>query len=133
MPASSLHDQTGNVLIVEDDADMRELLSSLVTQEGFHAVSAEDGLEALHVLRTVRRRAPTAPCLILLDLAMPRLSGTAFRRAQLDDPSVRSVPVAILSGDSDRDGYAHALGAVASVGKPFDVDVLLKIVKRYCA
>src|SRR4029078_11439806 len=86
-----------NVLIVEDDADTREMLAALLSTRGFHAVAAEDGLEALHLLRTVRRRAPDVPCLVLLDLKMPRLGGLEFRRAQLGDPTVASVPVAGMS------------------------------------
>src|ERR1700754_1797235 len=91
----------GNVLIVEDDPDTRDMLASLLALEGFYTVGAEDGLEALHILRTVRHRAPETPCLVLLDLAMPRLGGSAFRRAQLDDPTVAHVPVAVMSGAED--------------------------------
>lgn len=123
----------GNVLIVEDDADVRDMLSALLSMEGFHAVGAEDGLEALHLLRTVRHRAPQTPCLVLLDLKMPRLGGNEFRRAQLGDPTVASVPVAVMSGAVDLEQRAQDLGAVASVAKPIDVDVLLDVVKRYCA
>ncbi len=123
----------GNVLIVEDDAETREILSTLLSTEGFHAVSAEDGLEALHLLRTVRHRAPNVPCLVLLDLKMPRLSGNEFRRAQLSDPIVASVPVAVISGAADAQQRAQDLGAVATVTKPIDFDVLLKVVRRYCA
>jgi CheY-like chemotaxis protein len=123
----------GNVLIVEDDADVREMLASLLSTEGFYAVSAEDGLEALHILRTVRHRAPDVPCLVLLDLKMPRLGGNEFRRAQLGDPTVASVPVAVMSGVADIEQRAQDLGAVASVAKPIDVDVLLDVVRRYCA
>jgi DNA-binding response OmpR family regulator len=123
----------GNVLIVEDDPDVRDMLATLLSMEGFYAVGAEDGLEALHVLRTVRHRAPETPCLVLLDLKMPRLSGNEFRRAQLGDPTVASVPVAVMSGAADIEQRAQALGAVASVAKPIDVDLLLTVVKRYCA
>ena len=77
------------------------MLSSLLSHEGFHAVIAEDGLEALHLLRTIRHHAPMAPCLVLLDLAMPRLGGQEFRRAQLQDPTVAEVPVAVMSGAND--------------------------------
>ena len=122
----------GNVLIVEDDPDTREMLATLLATEGFYAVSAEDGLEALHVLRTVRHRAPEVPCLVLLDLMMPRLGGGEFRRAQLGDPTVANVPVAVLSGAVDIEQSAQALGAVASVTKPIDVEQLMNIVRRYC-
>jgi DNA-binding response OmpR family regulator len=123
----------GNVLIVEDDPDTREMLAALLATEGFHAVSAEDGLEALHLLRTVRHRAPDVPCLVLLDLKMPRLSGNEFRRAQLGDPIVATVPIAVMSGAVDAAELGATLGAVATLTKPIDFDVLLAVVRRYCA
>ena len=123
----------GNVLIVEDDPDTREMLTTLLTTEGFYAIAAEDGLEALHLLRTVRHRAPDVPCLVLLDLKMPRLGGNEFRRAQLGDPIVAGVPVAVMSGAVDAEQRAQSLGAVATLTKPIDFDVLLKVVRRYCA
>jgi CheY-like chemotaxis protein len=123
----------GNVLIVEDDRDTRDMLAALLGLEGFHAVGAEDGLEALHLLRTVRHRAPETPCLVLLDLKMPRFSGHEFRRAQLGDPTVASVPIAVMSGAADIEQRATALGAVATVTKPIDVETLLQVVRRYCA
>jgi DNA-binding response OmpR family regulator len=123
----------GNVLIVEDDPDTREMLAALLATEGFHAVGAEDGLEGLHLLRTVRHRAPDAPCLVLLDLKMPRLSGNEFRRAQLGDPIVATVPIAVMSGAVDAEELAATLGAVATLTKPIDFDVLLAVVRRFCA
>jgi CheY-like chemotaxis protein len=123
----------GNILIVEDDFQTREMLATLLSAAGFHAVAAEDGLEALHLLRAVRHRAPDVPCLILLDLKMPRLGGPEFRRAQLGDPTVASVPIAVMSAASDIEQRAQALGAVATVSKPIDLDLLIDVVRRYCA
>ena len=123
----------GNVLIVEDDPEVREMLRELLAAAGFNAVAAPDGLEALHLLRTVRHRAPDAPCLVLLDLKMPRLGGNEFRRAQLADPTVAKVPVAVMSGASDLEERAEAMGAVATLRKPLDVNALMEVVKRYCA
>ena len=117
----------GNVLIVEDDRETREMVRELVTTEGFYALAAEDGLEALHLLRAVRHR------LILLDLTMPRLGGHEFRRSQLGDPTVANVPIAIMSGAIDLEQRAKALGAVATLPKPLNVDLLISVVKRYCA
>lgn len=124
---------TGNVLIVEDDPEVREMLRQLLATAGFYAVVAQDGLEALHLLRTIRHRAPDAPCLVLLDLAMPRLGGNEFRRAQLGDPTVANVPVAVMSGATDLEPRAAAMGAVAALPKPLDVDLLVDVVRRYCA
>lgn len=123
----------GNVLIVEDDPATRDVVSVLLQSQGFHAVAAEDGLEGLHLLRAVRHRAPRTPCLILLDLTMPRLGGSEFRRAQLGDPVVSGVPVAVMSGASDIETKARKLGAVATITKPLDFERLLAVVKRYCA
>jgi DNA-binding response OmpR family regulator len=123
----------GNVLIVEDDVDTREMLAILLSTQGFHAIGAEDGLEALHLLRTVRHGSPDAPCLVLLDLMMPRLGGNEFRRAQLSDPTVASVPVAVMSGAVDLVQRGLALGAVATLSKPIDCTVLMDVVRRYCA
>jgi DNA-binding response OmpR family regulator len=121
-----------NVVIVDDDRASRDLLTAMLSTAGFHAVGAEDGLEGLHLLRTVRHRAPDVPCLVLLDLAMPRLSGNEFRRAQLGDPTVATVPVAVVSGESDLEQRGLTMGAVATIAKPIDYDVLLNVVRRYC-
>lgn len=122
----------GHVLIVDDDADTREMLLTLLDGEGFHVVAAEDGLEGLHLLRTVRHRQPDTPCLVLLDLRMPRMSGNEFRRAQLADPVVAGVPVAVMSGAVDAAESSRALGAVATLAKPLDIDFLLQVVRQYC-
>lgn len=126
-------DPVGNILIVEDDPNTREMLATLLTRQGFHTVAAEDGLEALHLLRTVRHGKPHVPCLVLLNLMMPRLSGHEFRRAQLGDPIVATVPVAVMSGATDAEERARTLGAVAMLSKPLDLDALLTVVRRYCS
>ena len=109
------------------------MVRELLVTHGFYALAAEDGLEALHLLRAVRHRAPEAPCLVLLDLAMPRLGGNEFRRSQLGDPTVANVPIAVMSGAADLEQRAEAMGAVATLAKPLDIDVLIEVVKRYCA
>jgi DNA-binding response OmpR family regulator len=123
----------GNILIVDDDPLMRSMLMKVLAVEGFHVVGAEDGLEALHVLRAVRHRASGTPCLVLLDLKMPRLSGDEFRRAQLADPTLAGVPVIVMSGAPDLAQRADVLGAVAAIAKPIERDALLAIVRQHCA
>jgi len=104
------------------------ILAHLKTEEKFDLV-----LRRITTHELARHRAPDVPCLVLLDLKMPRLSGHEFRRAQLGDPIVASVPVAVMSGAVDLQQRAEALGAVATVPKPIDCNALLDVVRRYCA
>jgi CheY-like chemotaxis protein len=130
--AERMEELRGTVLIVDDEPGTSQLIAALLSGSGYQVLSAEDGLEALHVLRVVRRGS-TAPCLVLLDLTMPRLGGGEFRRAQLLDPTISSVPIAVISGALDAPEQARAMGAMANLTKPIDIDTLLAIVQRYCA
>lgn len=122
----------GTVLVVEDDRPTRDMVASLVHAAGFRPVTAEDGLEALHLLRAVRRREPHAACVVLLDLSMPRLGGREFRRAQLRDPLAAVVPVIVMTGATDAEAQAAGIGAVATLAKPLDPMRLVDTVRRHC-
>src|SRR5262245_62354165 len=80
------------VLIVEDDADLRDMMAQLLSMQGFKAATVANGREALDYLRSGSR-----PDLILLDLMMPVMDGWEFRRQQVADPELAGVPVVILS------------------------------------
>ena len=75
------------VLIVEDDDDSRKMLELLLSSNEYETMTARNGEEAL--LRMRQRR----PCLVLLDLQMPVMSGWEFRQHQLQDPALADVPV----------------------------------------
>jgi len=110
------------ILVVDDDRGIRETLGDVLRDEGYRVELARDGGEALAVLRG---RA-AAPELILLDLAMPGISGEEFRRAQLDDARLASIPVVVLSADE-----RHSLPGVAGwLRKPVDLYALLAAVER---
>src|SRR5438445_6065998 len=81
------------VLIVDDDADVRDAMEFLLRSEGYRTVTAADGDDALTKLR-----AGLEPCLILLDLMMPWKDGFQFRREQMRDPRLSAIPVVVLSG-----------------------------------
>ena len=87
-------DRTGGVVVVvDDDADWRDLVVELLASAGFAAVGAAHGKEAL--ARARARRVP--PALFVLDLEMPVMSGWEFRRAQARDPVLARVPVIVTS------------------------------------
>ena len=108
------------VMVVEDDAAIRELVMQVLTFEGFMAVGAGDGREALRRLKEEHVR----PEVILLDLMMPVMDGWHFRAEQLKDPALAQIPVVVMSAVAD------AMPAEGHVSKPFDVDALLDAVTR---
>lgn len=113
------------VLIVEDDADLREMMAQLLALEGFAAATVSNGREALAYLRT-----NAAPDVILLDLMMPVMDGWEFRREQQRHSEMAEVPVIVLSAlDQAR---TAEVGADAFLKKPLDFDRLLELIRRYC-
>ena len=113
------------VLIVEDDADLREMMAQLLALEGFQTVTVANGREALDYLQGT-----ATPDLILLDLMMPVMDGWEFRRQQQADPSLSQVPVIVLSAvDQSR---AADVNAAAFLKKPLDFDRLIRLVRTYC-
>jgi DNA-binding response OmpR family regulator len=112
------------VLIVEDDADLREMMAQLLTLEGFDAATVSNGREALEYLHTDK------PNVILLDLMMPVMDGWEFRRQQQADPMLATVPVIVLSALDQ--GRTAAVDASAFLKKPLDFDRLLKLVREHC-
>ena len=106
-----------SVLIVDDNADVRELVRIALQAEGYTVGCAANGRTALHHLRS---HAET--CVILLDLMLPVMDGAHFRAAQLQDRSLAWIPVILMSGAADADRRARALGARRLVKKPLDLD-----------
>jgi CheY-like chemotaxis protein len=115
------------LLLVDDDADARRALKELLGLHGYEVSVATDGEDALAQLGR-----GLAPCLVLLDLHMPRMSGWDFRRAQLRDPALRALPVAVFSGDAHEEAAAAELGIHLFVRKPVDIDRLLATIDAHC-
>ena len=117
------------VLVVEDEAAIREVLSSTVQQAGFEVVSVDMAQKAMEAVRTHR------PDLIVLDLGMPRgtMQGMEFLAVLREDPAWQQLPVLILSGYGDivnRD-VTGRLGVRAVLSKPMvDFSVLVRAIKE---
>lgn len=117
----------GQVLIVEDDTDLRDALSQILEDEGYRVGSAEHGLDALERLRD-----GTKPCLILLDLTMPVMNGWQFRAEQRQDPDIASIPVVVISAGANLAEQVQPLGVQDYLRKPIQLGQLLATVRRYC-
>lgn len=117
------------VLVVDDDNEIRETMIELLTDQGYEAVGARDGYEALAQLRDPDDRWG----LVLLDLMMPNMDGRAFRAEQLLDPSIAPIPVVIVSAMTDVATAAEELQVAAHMTKPASLRDLIQVVQRYCA
>jgi CheY-like chemotaxis protein len=115
----------GYVLIVEDDDDVREFMDLLLSTSGYETMNARDGCEALEKMRA------RLPCLVLLDLQMPRMDGWEFREHQLRDPSLAQVPVVCITAFYDPRAVSRKLGVPCLV-KPADFPTVLREVKNAC-
>ena len=111
------------ILIVDDDAVVRELLTQ-VLHEQYTVVVACNGAEALD---SIRDRRPDA---IVLDMMMPVMDGWTFLRARRGEPEFAKIPVMVVSGEPQACQDGKRLGALACVPKPFDIDSLLSAVWR---
>jgi CheY-like chemotaxis protein len=115
------------VLVVEDDLEIRESLMEILEDHGYEPVGAENGLDAFD-----RLRAPgPQPCLILLDLMLPKMDGRAFRQEQLRTPQFAGIPVVVVSAFRDVAVTAQELNA-EFLTKPFKIDELVQVAQRYC-
>ncbi|MCX7011484.1 MAG: response regulator [Candidatus Sumerlaeota bacterium] len=118
------------ILIVDDDPDICEYLAAFLTDNGYEATTAKDGVEALEKVEAEK------PDLVALDITMPEKSGVRFYRDMKEDPKRKAVPIIIVSGVSEDfekfistrrqvpppEGYIH---------KPVDLDRLLALVKQH--
>ena len=111
------------LLVVEDDADIREALDGLLSIEGFRVTGCCNGREALDWLH-----ASPKPDVIVLDLMMPVMDGWQFRVAQKHDPELATIPVVALSADAT--AKAAAIDADAYLKKPVDYETLVDTIDR---
>jgi len=105
-----------NLLLVDDDADIRLVARMTLKRAGFTVTAVENGLAALEAVRT------NPPDVILLDWMMPEMDGPEVCRRLKADPALRDVPVIFLTARSQSAEIARglALGAAGYIVKPFD-------------
>jgi CheY-like chemotaxis protein len=112
------------VLIVEDDADIRDTFRAILEDRGYCVATAGNGREALD------RIAAERPCLVLLDLMMPVMSGPEFLDVVKQDPRLASIPIVVVSAYGEMlDDSAPAEGFLR---KPVGLEMLLQWVARFC-
>ncbi|MFM9880499.1 MAG: response regulator [Burkholderiaceae bacterium] len=114
------------VLVIEDEALIRENLMRFLALEGYTARCASDGQAGLEAARA------DPPDLILCDVMMPRMNGFDVLQALLQDPLLKTIPFFFLSASAEREKLeaGMALGAAGYVTKPFDLMQLRDVLRR---
>src|SRR5262249_4850322 len=115
------------ILLVEDDDEVREGLKAVLRTQGFDVVCVQDGLEALRALWRGFQ-----PCVIVLDIMLPRLDGYSFREYQQANAPWRDIPVIVVSALHDLPELTEKLRPLAWFRKPLDVEALTETLTRCC-
>jgi signal transduction histidine kinase/CheY-like chemotaxis protein len=114
----------GTVLVIDDEAAVRDLMQRFLVKEGFRVATAAGGDEGL------RRARELHPDAITLDVMMPGMDGWAVLAALKADPAVADIPVIMLTIVDDRN-LGYALGAAEYLTKPVDRERLVAVLKKY--
>jgi len=112
------------VLVVDDDADTRQVLQRFLNRKGFPVECASSGEEGLRLARELH------PMAIILDVMMPGMDGWAVLSALKSEPDVRDIPVVMLTIVDDKN-LGYALGATDYMIKPVDRDRLNEILAKF--
>lgn len=114
------------ILVVDDDSDVRDALSGVLREAGYRVHEAGSGEEALAMVPQLPR-----PCLILLDNRMPGMSGRDFLWHLVDAVDSGQLPVILISASADAEA-STVPGVVATLWKPFEIEKLLEVVAAHC-
>jgi CheY-like chemotaxis protein len=110
------------VLVVDDEADIRDSLREALEDEGYRVEVAANGREALATLPRLK-----PPCAIILDMMMPVMNGADFYAAMQADPKFADIPVVVSTSDASR-----APSGVFIMKKPLNLDRLLSALTKLC-
>ena len=111
-----------SVLIVDDEEGLRESLKEFLEEEGYRVATATNGAEALALLEH-----DVLPCMMILDLIMPMVTGGEVYRQMQNDPRLAQIPVIISTSDPTR-----APRGVLILRKPISLEQLLGAVRLHC-
>lgn len=119
-------DRDHTILLVEDDVDILETVKDVLSREGYNVVDAVDGKQGLDRLHEI---AP--PCLILLDLMMPVMSGGEFLATLRHTDTLATLPVVIMSAWS-KEAAQLPEEVQGFLKKPVSLRALLEVAGKFC-
>jgi CheY-like chemotaxis protein len=120
------HTPDQHVLVIEDDAGIRELLTDLLQGNGYAVTATDSALGASTLVRRLR------PAAILLDLGLPYRSGGALLHDLKTDPATAGIPILVVSALAETLTPERRALTAGVVAKPFSPDTLLSAVRSAC-
>ncbi len=123
-PAPERRRKISTVLVIDDDANVRDLMERFLTRQGFYVHSAADADEGLALARSLR------PDLITLDVMMPEKDGWWLLQTLKEDPELKDIPVIMLTLVEDRE-IGYTLGAADFLNKPIEREHLAEAIRRH--
>lgn len=124
MPSGTGSKRRPRILVIDDDPDIRTMVSLVLQREGYIVDTFDDGRSALEGVTE-------PPNLILLDYMMPRLGAPGFLLARKDHPALRDAPVVVISAYPDLAEVVMS-ETVGVVHKPMDMEILVECVNYHC-
>jgi CheY-like chemotaxis protein len=118
------------VLVIEDDRDTRAILSEILADEGYASIAVDAGDSAIEYLGSHE-----PPCLVLLDLRLPRINGIAFLQWLNKQDQLKKLPVAVISAlrvEADKESAPFRDHVVAVLRKPFALEDVLELLDLHC-
>ncbi|MDD3328644.1 MAG: Hpt domain-containing protein [Zoogloea sp.] len=115
------------VMVVDDSLTVRKITGRLLEREGYRVVTAKDGVDALEQLLSLR------PDVIIADIEMPRMDGFDLTRNIRADMRLKAVPIIMITSRTaeKHKRYAEEIGVNHYLGKPYDEDVLLELIRGF--
>jgi len=114
------------ILITDDEADLREVLSMRLSKAGYNILEADNGKDALRIAKEEE------PNLIILDIMMPEMDGMSVSQQLKENVVTKDIPIIFLTGLQDKttESSDHRSGVNIIFAKPYEPKELLAIVKK---
>lgn len=115
------------VMIVDDSLTVRKITGRLLAREGYHVVTAKDGVDALEQMLDL------VPDVLLVDIEMPRMDGFDLTRNVRGDARLKGVPIIMITSRTAEKhrNYAQEIGVNHYLGKPYQEEELLELIASY--
>ncbi len=113
------------ILVVEDDPQVARLIALVLQRNGYESQIVSEGQDALETAKSKQ------PSMIFADLTLKGMGGDQLCRLLKEQPVTKSIPYVVVSGDRDIADKARRCGADDYMGKPFEFDDLIRLVKKH--